>query len=39
MARFEGVEGNLAVLAFVIHSCVWYGMVNHRPNCEQSLTY
>lgn len=25
MALFEGVEGNLAVLPFVINSCVWYG--------------
>lgn len=25
MAQFEGVEGNLAVLPVVIHSCVWYG--------------
>lgn len=38
MARFEGVEGNLAVLPFVIHSCVWYGWESRvratKPSAE-----
>lgn len=43
MAPFEGVEGNLAFLPFVFHSCVWYGWESGvratKPSAELVDTY